>query len=166
MVLNIAELFKKQNMKFFGLVSSVNSNANSKFLYLRTKGELEEDIKKLKFETFHVYRPAFLRNRLEFRLTEFFFAKILVLFYDWFSFKNLVIDVPDLAVSIFKSIISSSFNENNIPNFQIFENVLLFTTFSVLNDVSQFFVFSNNFLFFCINFALYQFLSFPRYFCV
>ena len=54
------------------LVSSVGADSGSKYFYTRMKGLLEEAIKDLEFETFHIIRPSLLLgNRMEFRLGEY-----------------------------------------------------------------------------------------------
>ena len=53
------------------LVSSVVADSGSKYFYTRMKGLLEEAIKDLEFETYHINRPSLLLgNRMEFRLVE------------------------------------------------------------------------------------------------
>jgi uncharacterized protein YbjT (DUF2867 family) len=53
------------------LVSSVGADADSKNFYLRTKGQLEQEIGKLGFATLHIFRPSLLLGeREEFRLGE------------------------------------------------------------------------------------------------
>lgn len=55
----------------FLLVSSVGADAGSKNFYLRTKGELEEELKKLGFAALHIFRPSLLLGRREeFRMGE------------------------------------------------------------------------------------------------
>ena len=57
--------------KKISLVSSVGANHNSKNFYLRTKGELEEAIKKINFNQINIYRPSLLiGKRNEIRLFE------------------------------------------------------------------------------------------------
>lgn len=77
----IAKIAKVNNAKQFIVVSSLGSNSKSSNFYLRTKGELEEKISALNFETFIILRPSFiLGDRKEFRLGEkiaVVFAKIL-----------------------------------------------------------------------------------------
>ena len=52
----------------FALVSSVGADPESKNFYLRTKGELERDLMKLKFRAIHIFRPGLLLgHRQEFR---------------------------------------------------------------------------------------------------
>jgi uncharacterized protein YbjT (DUF2867 family) len=44
----------------FVVVSSVGANPKSSNFYLRTKGELEEALKQLRFQAVHIFRPSFL----------------------------------------------------------------------------------------------------------
>lgn len=67
----LAAILKEQGAKQFLLVSSIGANAASANFYLRTKGELENNIKALGFETSIIIRPSFiLGQRKEFRLGE------------------------------------------------------------------------------------------------
>lgn len=53
------------------LVSSVGADPHAGNFYLRTKGELEEQLKLLGFEAVHIFRPSLLLGtRKEFRLGE------------------------------------------------------------------------------------------------
>jgi len=76
----IARMAKENGSKQFLLVSSVGADKNSSNFYLRTKGELEEKISNLNFETFITLRPSFIiGDRKEFRLGEMigiFFASL------------------------------------------------------------------------------------------
>jgi uncharacterized protein YbjT (DUF2867 family) len=45
-------------VKHFSLVSSVGADPKSSILYTKCKGQIEEDIKKLPFENFTIFRPA------------------------------------------------------------------------------------------------------------
>lgn len=63
----------KFGAKTFVLVSSVGADATSKNFYLRTKGELEEALRKLPFSSLHILRPSLLLGkRNESRLGESF----------------------------------------------------------------------------------------------
>jgi uncharacterized protein YbjT (DUF2867 family) len=67
----IAQFAKANNAKQFILVSSLGADPNSSNFYLRTKGELEEKISTLNFETFIILRPSIIiGKRPEFRLGE------------------------------------------------------------------------------------------------
>jgi len=66
-----ARLSQQAGAKQFLSVSSVAANAAAKNFYLKTKGELEQEIGKLGFNAFHVFRPSLLLGkREEFRLGE------------------------------------------------------------------------------------------------
>ncbi|KAK0393274.1 hypothetical protein QR680_000127 [Steinernema hermaphroditum] len=62
-VVNAAKLSKDIGCKSFCLISSQGADENSRFLYLKTKGQTEKDTMALNFERCVVARPAFLRNR-------------------------------------------------------------------------------------------------------
>ncbi len=55
-----AEIVKNNGVEKFLLVSSVGANPKSSNFYLRTKGILEEKIKKLQFSITFIFRPSFL----------------------------------------------------------------------------------------------------------
>ena len=44
----------------FLLVSSVGANSSSRNFYLRTKGELEDALRQLRFNALHIFHPSFL----------------------------------------------------------------------------------------------------------
>ena len=70
--LQISKMAKEEGCKTMILVSSVGADSGSKYFYTRMKGLLEEAIKDLEFETFHIIRPSLLLgNRMEFRLGEY-----------------------------------------------------------------------------------------------
>lgn len=52
------------------LVSSMGSDHTSWFLYPRTKGEVEEELKKKKMNLLSIFRPGLLRNRRDARTVE------------------------------------------------------------------------------------------------
>jgi uncharacterized protein YbjT (DUF2867 family) len=67
----LAEIAKKNGAEKFVLVSSIGANAKSGNFYLRTKGDLEEKLKQLHYNSLIILRPSFiLGNRKEFRLGE------------------------------------------------------------------------------------------------
>jgi uncharacterized protein YbjT (DUF2867 family) len=66
-----AKLARQAGAKQFVLVSSVGADPVSKNFYLRTKGELEQEIVKLGFQAVHIFRPSLLLgDRKEFRFGE------------------------------------------------------------------------------------------------
>lgn len=66
-----AHIAKDNKFKQYLLVSSVGASTKSPVFYLKTKGEAEEAISKIEFESISIFRPASLvGNRKEFRLNE------------------------------------------------------------------------------------------------
>ena len=67
----IGKIARANGVRQYLLVSSVGADAGSSNFYLRTKGDLEEKIRALGFDTFVSARPSFLLGqRSEFRLGE------------------------------------------------------------------------------------------------
>jgi len=68
LVLAIARRLRAAGVERFALVSSVGADARSRFLYTRTKGEVEEAIGGLGFPSLTILRPGFLDGeRAEYR---------------------------------------------------------------------------------------------------
>ncbi len=66
-----ARLARQAGARRFLLVSAVGADPRAKNFYLRTKGELEQEIGKLGFDAVHIFRPSLLLGkREEFRLGE------------------------------------------------------------------------------------------------
>ncbi|TMW63891.1 hypothetical protein Poli38472_014801 [Pythium oligandrum] len=61
-VTRFGELTKAAEVPYFGLLTSMGSNKNSWFLYPQTKGEAEENIKKLSFERTSIFRPGLINR--------------------------------------------------------------------------------------------------------
>jgi oxidoreductase len=59
-VLSFARLCKDNGVSDFHAVSSAGANSKSWFLYMRTKGEMEDGIKALKFRHTSIYQPGLL----------------------------------------------------------------------------------------------------------
>ena len=56
----IAKIAKAADVKHASLLTSIRANVNSWFLFHRTKGEIEERTKNLKFNRVSIFRPGFL----------------------------------------------------------------------------------------------------------
>lgn len=70
-VVNTAKLAKAGGVRHFHLVSSAGANPNGYFLYPKTKGQVEEELKGMGFPRLSIYRPGFLlAHREEFRMAE------------------------------------------------------------------------------------------------
>jgi|SaaInlStandDraft_7_1057024.scaffolds.fasta_scaffold51793_2 oxidoreductase len=70
LVLAFAELLKDSGSPSLSLVSSQGAKANSWFLYMRTKGEVEEACRQLAFEHCDIYRPGLLGRGKDARTKE------------------------------------------------------------------------------------------------
>jgi uncharacterized protein YbjT (DUF2867 family) len=69
--LRLASEAVKGGAEQFVMVSSVGADPHSKNFYLRTKGEMEQEVAKLPFRAIHILRPSLLLGkRQEFRLGE------------------------------------------------------------------------------------------------
>ncbi len=71
--LKFAKTGLENGAKHFSLVSSLGADKYSKIFYNRVKGELEEELKKINYQSINIYRPSLLLGkRNEFRLGEKF----------------------------------------------------------------------------------------------
>jgi uncharacterized protein YbjT (DUF2867 family) len=71
MPLRAAQEALKAGVEQFVVVSSIGADPGSKNFYLRTKGELEQELAKLPFRALHILRPSLLTGkRPEFRMGE------------------------------------------------------------------------------------------------
>jgi len=70
-VLNVARAAREANVPHFHLMTSQGSNANSMFLYPKTKGQVEDACAELNFDKLTIYQPGLLLcDRQENRLGE------------------------------------------------------------------------------------------------
>ncbi|NQU88731.1 MAG: NAD(P)H-binding protein [Mariniphaga sp.] len=61
-VIDFAKECKKAGIRHFELLGAVGSNANSSSLYFRTKGELVNELKALKFERLSIFQPSLIQT--------------------------------------------------------------------------------------------------------
>ena len=67
----IAKICKSNSIKSFVYISSGFADPNNKGEYLRFKGLVEEELKRLNFDNLGILRPSFLLGkRVQFRLAE------------------------------------------------------------------------------------------------
>ena len=62
---SFAKKARKAGATKISLVSSVGANPFAKNFYLKTKGEVEEEIKKIDFQYINIFRPSLLLGRRE-----------------------------------------------------------------------------------------------------
>ncbi len=71
LVLRIAKIATDNHVKKLLVISSVGANAASNNFYLKTKGEMEDDLQALPIDQLTILRPSILTGkRKEFRLSE------------------------------------------------------------------------------------------------
>ena len=58
-----AKIAAENGVSNYSLVSAQGANSSSSFFYPKIKGELEESIKKLNFNTIHIFKPSFLKRQ-------------------------------------------------------------------------------------------------------
>ncbi|PKP39053.1 MAG: oxidoreductase [Bacteroidetes bacterium HGW-Bacteroidetes-15] len=63
MVVDFAKKAKEAGINRFALVSSIGANPKSSNFYLRTKGQAEEELKKIGFERLVIVRPSLLLGK-------------------------------------------------------------------------------------------------------
>ena len=103
-----ARIAKERGAKSVFLVTAVGANPNSKFFYVRTKGEAERDVIALNFEHTHIFRPSMIlgnrkekRSLLEAALMSFWSALNPLL--TWKADKYKGITGQDIAKAMMKS---------------------------------------------------------------
>jgi uncharacterized protein YbjT (DUF2867 family) len=70
-VINFAKACHAMGIEKFAVVSSIGANAGSSNFYLKTKGQMEEDLQSIRFKNLFILRPSILLGkRDEFRLGE------------------------------------------------------------------------------------------------
>jgi len=70
-VIDFAKACRSAGVSKFAVVSSAGAKIKTGNFYLRTKGEMEEDLKKIPFEGLYILRPSLLMGRRkEFRFGE------------------------------------------------------------------------------------------------
>jgi uncharacterized protein YbjT (DUF2867 family) len=103
-----ARIAKERGAKSVFLVTAVGANPNSKFFYVRTKGETERDVIALNFEHTHIFRPSMIignrkekRSLLEVALIRFWSALNPLL--AWKADKYKGITGNDIATAMIKA---------------------------------------------------------------
>ena len=115
---NIARIAKHNSINSFFYVSSMGANSNVSNSYLRNKGQVEDELVKLKFTKLAILRPSLLLgNRKSFRLVEriaqLIMTKISIIFIGKIK-KFKPINATDVA----KAIINIAKNDYKIKIFE------------------------------------------------
>lgn len=104
-----AELAKRNAVPTFVLVSAINANPNSSVFYSKMKGQLEEAIIALKFDTTTIFQPSILERPNSDRAGERFALSLMRMTANLGLFKNhRPTHVHDLAKAMLHSVEKSS----------------------------------------------------------
>jgi len=109
----LAKHCKNNSSSTFHIITALGADSKSNIFYNKVKGELEDALKKLKFEQLYIYRPSLLLgNRVENRFGEkmaaFFMTRLEFLMQGDLK-KYRGIKVEDVA----KAMVSTEFKQNN-----------------------------------------------------
>ncbi|CAL4162329.1 unnamed protein product [Meganyctiphanes norvegica] len=130
-VAEAAKLLRDQGCQQFHLVTSGGSNKDSLFLYMKTKGEVEELIKEMNFPKYMIYRPnMLLGNREEPRPLEYIAQTTLRCLdrYRWGS-----IEVERVAAAMVAKALEKPLPEQNDVYMKILENADILAASKVEN---------------------------------
>jgi len=117
---DFALLAKQNGLNQFYLQSSIGADSKSNNYYLKVKGETENAIKKLNFESFTIFRPSMLLgNRIEFRFGETL-AKLAMRFLSFLFVGRLKLYKAIDAKQVAKAMIYES--KSNKVGYFVFEN--------------------------------------------
>ena len=110
---NIAKIAKKNSVNSFFYVSSIGANAKASSGYLKNKGQVEEELKKLNFSKLAIIRPSLLiGNRKSFRLGEIIFTPIMNTL-TLFAFGSLKKYKPIKIENVVKAMLNISTSNSN-----------------------------------------------------
>ena len=111
----VAKMAKSNSVNHFIYVSSLGSNPNASGLYLKNKGQAEQQLINLNFSKLSIIRPSILlgnrkENRIGEKVAQFFFKNLLFLFVGKLrSFKPINAEIVAKAI-----IIIIQKNKNNV----------------------------------------------------
>ncbi len=123
-VLDVARICKQKGAQQFILVTAMGADANSAIFYNKVKGEVEQHITDLKYDTFITVRPSLLlTNRSEFRFGEW--VAQLVMKYTRFLYVGPLKKVKAIPVETVAKAMRHYANKNLKGN-HVFTNDRLF----------------------------------------
>ncbi len=98
-VANFAQWGKTLGVQHFAVISAMGANPRSSTLYMRTKGEMEDLIKAMGFESTIIVRPSMLTGpRKERRIAEWVFGRIVFPLIGW-ALPKRYRAIPSYAVA-------------------------------------------------------------------
>lgn len=119
----LAKIAAKNSMSQCHIVSSLGANANSRIFYSKLKGETENDLKSLTFDSIHIYRPSLLTGKRPKKALSERFATFLFKIIDPFLIGKLrrfrSISAKTVAVAMVNQSIKNDFGIFIYPSDQI-----------------------------------------------
>lgn len=110
-VLQFADLAKRSGVRKFLVVSALGADASSYFFYNRVKGEVENDLRRLRFDSLVIFRPSLLLGeRKEKRLAEQLAVKLYPLYRPLLVGK-LARQTPIHAEDVARSMLEKTFED-------------------------------------------------------
>ncbi|CAC5413515.1 HTATIP2 [Mytilus coruscus] len=127
-VVNSAEVAKSVGCKHFLLVTAYGANKDSLFLYPKTKGKVEEELKALDFDRLSIFRPGMLLcDRQESRPGES------VLRFCFKAMPNFVIKATAISTDNLAKAMVNRVSEQSSEKIEIIENKQLYDFFMKSN---------------------------------
>ena len=117
-----AKIAKEKNVNSYVLVSAANASAKSPFFYSKMKGQLEEDVKALKFSKLIIFNPPLLIRENSDRKMEIWGAE-LIFFFNKFGILKSQKPIPTklLAEAMIKSVKTLKNGEHSIKGQNILD---------------------------------------------
>lgn len=110
-VIRFARSSFASGVKHFLVVSAVGSSVHSKIFYSRVKGEMERDLKKIGFETLHIFQPSLLLGkRQEKRFGESLAIRLFPVY------RSLLVGPLRKQMPIEASVVAKSMLEKSLTN--------------------------------------------------
>jgi len=120
---NITGIASVNGFKKYLLVSSVGANAKSSNFYLKLKGEVEEEISTMRFESIHIFQPSMLLGqRKEFRFGERV-GKVLIQPLSFLFFGSLTKYKPIQANEVAKAMVAAAKKESKGINIYTYNEI-------------------------------------------
>jgi hypothetical protein len=117
-IINLALAAKRAGTKNISIMSAPGADSKSSNIYFKTKGEVEEEIIKMNFESTHIFRPGHMCNRIDWEKNkdgfrfDVFLGEYACIFFTPFMVGKLsdfkVVDVKVLAQSITTNLFKKS----------------------------------------------------------
>ena len=104
-VLHFAKICREKGVRHFHLLSSVGTSSTSRNYYLRTKGELHDELIKLNFDSLSIYQPSMIltpQNR--YGWTQAIFLKVwpkldFIFQKGWRKYRGIKVDMLGKAIA-------------------------------------------------------------------